>query len=109
MTAETETALFKEISSVEKNSGSTADGAGEGRMGATTIAWRGVRAVQQFVWAVLPDVDAGAQQLCAGLRVLCRQVPRGASIVPINTMATVARCTNPLCMRAVYHLFSFMG
>ena len=108
MKAEAENAPTEEISWVAMNSGSTAIGAGAGRVGAMTTAGSGVWAVQQFVWAVLSGADARAQQLCADLWVLSRQVPSGASIVPINRMATVARKKKPSCMRAVYHLAHLM-
>jgi hypothetical protein len=62
-----------------------------GRLGATTMAVSGALAVQQFIWTVLLDPDAGAQQLCAALCFIGRQVPNGASNVPIKTMATAAR------------------
>ena len=91
MKAEAENALGEEIPLEATNSRATAIGAGAGRVCATTTAGVGVRAVQQFACAVLSGAVAGTQQLCADLWVRCRQIPSGASIVPINRMATAAR------------------
>jgi len=73
------------------NSCATVMGAEAGRLGATTMAGSGALAVQQFAWTVLLESAAGAQQLCAALCFICRQVPNGASDVAIKTMATAAR------------------
>jgi hypothetical protein len=74
-----------------------------GRLGATTTAGKGALVLQQLVRAVLPGVDAGAQQLCAALCVRCRQVPNGASRLPINRMAIAARWKLPFSMALAYH------
>jgi hypothetical protein len=73
-----------------------------------TTTGMGVRTVQQFACAVLSGAVAGAQQLCADLWVRCRQVPSGASIVPINRMATAARWNTPLNMVSAYHRIQFL-
>ena len=105
MKAETENALGEEIPIEATNSRATAIGAGAGRVCAMTTADMGVRTVQQFACAVLSGAVAGAQQLCADLWVRCRQVPSGASIVPINRMATAARWKTPCNMESAYHEF----
>lgn len=108
MKAETENALGEETPLEATNSRATAIEGEAGSVGATTTAGKGVRAVQQFVCAVLSGAVAGAQQLCGDLWVRCRQVPSGASIVPINRMATAARRKTPLNMVPAYHRIQFL-
>jgi hypothetical protein len=106
--AETENALGAEFSLEATISRATAHGGEAGRVGATTTAGRGARAAQQFAFAVFSGAVAGAQQLCAVLWVRCRQVPSGASIVPINRMATAARWKTPFNMVPAYHKIQFL-
>jgi hypothetical protein len=75
----------------ETNARATVIGATPESLGVTTTAGNGALAVQQFVRTDWLDLDGCEQQLCAALCVGCRQIPIGASIVPINTMATAAR------------------
>lgn len=103
--AATEISLGEENSSEEMNSRAAAIGAEPGRFGATTTAGSGVLTLQQFVRAVLLDSDAGAQQLCAVRCVRCKQVPSGASSVPISTMATAARWKTLRNMASGYHKY----
>jgi len=104
MIAATETSLCEGRSSGETNSWAMATGAEPGRFGATTIAGSGVLVVQQFVLAELLDSDLCEQHLCPALCVRCRQVPNGASKVPINRMATAARWKTPVNMNLEYHV-----
>lgn len=108
MKAEAENALRQEIPLKATNSRAADIGAGTGRVGTTTAAGRGVRALQQFACAVLSGAVAGVQQLCADFWVRCRQVPSGASIIPINRVATAARWKTPLNMLSAYHGIKFL-
>lgn len=108
MKAATENALGEEIPLEATNSRATVIGAGAERAVARTTAGRGARAVQQFACAALSGAVAGVQQLCADLCVCCRQVPSGASIVPINRMATAARWRTPVNMVSAYHRIHFL-
>jgi hypothetical protein len=103
MEAATENSRQEGSSFEEMNSCATAIGVDLGRFGATATAGGGSLAVQQFFWAVLLDSDGDAQQLCAALYFICRQVPNGASNVPIKTMAIVARWKTPRNMFSGYH------
>jgi hypothetical protein len=88
----------KEASFAETRAEATVTAAETGGFGATTTAGRGARAVQQSLCNVLWPLEAAAQQLCAIFCAGCRQIPSGASIAPINRVATAARWKTPLNM-----------
>jgi hypothetical protein len=85
------------------NSCATVIGAEPGRSVAKTRAGSGALAVQQFVPMDWWDLEARKQQLWAALCAGCRQIPDGASKVPIKTMVTAARWKTPLNMVSSYH------
>jgi hypothetical protein len=91
------------IARAERKVHTTTSGVEPVAAGATRTAGEGSRTTQQSGRAVLLLCAARAQQLCAVCCVRCRQIPNGASIVPIKTMATAARWKKPLRMTAVYH------
>jgi hypothetical protein len=103
MTDNTGNSLGEADSSSEMNARTTINGAEPGRFGATTTAGSGALAVQQFVRADWWDLDVCEQQLCAALRIGCRQIPDGASNEPINRMATAARWKTPCNIESAYH------
>ena len=94
----------EESSSEERNTCTTLNWAGPDRLGATMTAGSGALALQQSVWAVWLDSDAGAQQSCAVLWACCWQIPFGARSDPISTMVTAARWKIPLRMRGFYQI-----
>ena len=103
ITANRGNSLPEENSSREMNSWATVIGAEQGSLGVTTTAGSWALAVQQFVRTEWLDLYACEQQPCAAFCTGCRQVPNGASNVPIKTMATAARWKTPLNMVSVYH------
>jgi hypothetical protein len=103
MTDNTGNSLDEADSSSETNARTTVIGAEPGRFGATTTAGNGALAVQQFVRTDWWDLDACEQQLCAALCVRSRQLPYGATNVPIKTMATAARWKTPRNIESAYH------
>jgi len=100
---EIDNSLGEESSSEEMSSCATRIGAESGRPGATTTACSEAPTVQQLVCAAMLDPDAGAQQLCAVLCAVCRQIPNGASNEPIKKMANAARWKALLRITGVYH------
>jgi predicted transcriptional regulator len=99
----TETSRGEAASLAERNALTITIGAEPSEDCATMATGDSLRAVQQLGRVILPGCEACEQQQCVVRCVHCRQIPNGASNVPINTMATVARWKNPLRMRAVYH------
>jgi hypothetical protein len=107
MKTATETSRGEETAILEPTSGATAIGAEPDRLGSTTTAGCWSRTTQQGALAVLPISDAGAQQLCAALCFIGRQVPNGVNIVPISTKVKPARWNLPIFTKRVYHSCEF--
>jgi len=95
---------LKEVNSLEATScDTTVNGAGAGSFAVTTTAGSGLRAVQQLALTIPWLCDRPAQQLCALFFTGCRQAPSGASIAPVNRVATAARLNAPRNMVTAYH------